>query len=76
MQLFGVIDLVPSDVLSSFFLVAALQRFERKEALKHVLGETLNQEPAINGRDSQNSAAHESGALILPLQVPGTTWAS
>ena len=64
-QLFGVIDLVPSDVLSSFLLVAALQRFERKEALTHVLGDALEPRAAINSKESHHSAGNESGAALF-----------
>jgi len=37
MQVFGVVDLVPSDVLASFLLVAALQRANRGAALESLL---------------------------------------
>ena len=66
-QLFGVIDLVPSDVVAAFLLVAALQRANRGTALKSVLSDALLREEGVSAeslaRPSQQSpaAALDSG---------------
>ena len=49
-QVFGLVDLTPTDVMAAFFLVAALQRANRAAVLRHVLAddEINREDSAIN----------------------------
>ena len=63
-QLFGVIDLVPSDVVASFLLVAALQRANRGTALKSVLSDALLREEGVDA-ESLARPSQQSPAAVL-----------
>ena len=60
-QVFGVVDLVPSDVLASFFLAAAMQRADRGKALHTVLSA---------GDQNRKAVDEEGGSPGLVASMP------
>ena len=64
MQVFGVVDLVPSDVLASFLLAAAMQRADRGAALKTVL---TGDETAEKAREADRETADITASVSLLL---------
>ena len=58
------VDLVPSDVLASFLLAAAMQRADRSAALKTVL---TGDDSAEKAREAERETADITASLFLLL---------
>lgn len=61
------VDLVPSDVLASFLLAAAMQRADRSAALKTVL---TGDDSAEKAREAERETADITASLFLLLHFP------
>ena len=69
------IDLVPSDVVASFLLVAALQRANRGAALKSVLSNALLSEEGVSAEALAHPSQQSPAATLDSGEQPYTVCA-